>query len=100
MIHVEENGSSFESPLGGLWMPITRRKTPACEIVGPPLVRPGRHDDALRIDLEYGFDVSRLTGFDLDAGFARLPFQPCNQTAVFAAARKTNLPVKLPANLG
>src|SRR5262249_59603746 len=97
MIHVEEDGSSLQTLFGRLRVPITRRDALARKIVGPSLVRASRHDNSFGFDREYGVHVRRLTGFDLHAGFARLPLQPTDQTMIFAAARQTDLPIQFPS---
>jgi hypothetical protein len=48
VIHVEKNGSSLQTVSAGLRFPVARRKTLACEVVGPTLVRAGRDNDFLR----------------------------------------------------
>ncbi len=100
MIHVEQNSSSLQTFRGGLRIPIARGETLASEIFRPPLVRAGCDNNSLGFDREYGVHVCHLTGLDPDAGFAGLLFQPCDQTVVFVAAGKTDLPIKLPPKLG
>src|SRR5262249_23989996 len=79
-------------------VPVTRRDAIARKIVGPSLVRASRHDNSFGFDRQYRIHVRRLTGFDLHAGFTRLPLQPTDQTMIFAAARQTDFPIQLPTN--
>src|SRR5262245_29275962 len=100
MIHVEKSSCSLQAFFAGLRVPVARGETLACEIVRPTLVRAGCDNNPLRFHSEYGVHVCHLTGLDPDTGFAGLLLQPCDQTEVFVAARKIDLPIKLPSKLG
>src|SRR5262245_1109581 len=100
VIHVEKNSSSLRAFRAGFRVPVARGEALACEIVRPTLVRARCDNNSLRFYRENGVHVCHLTGLDPDAGFASLVLQPCDQTEVFVAARKIDLPIKLPSKLG